>query len=456
MEKEKILAYALKNAIEHNQARENFVLNSLFHEGLDKKDIPKIILEIKKTIKKVNSLSLEQRKAYFERIKNKISERKQREGLPDLKITNKPVFRLAPFPSGSLHIGNARGMILNDEYTKLYSGKLLLMIDDTIGSEKKAIVKEAYSLIPEGLEFLDIEYNNLYYKSDRLETYYKYAEKLIKKAKAYVCFCSQEKLRENRKNKKECEERKQSVKETLDLWKKMLKGDYKEGEAVLRIKTNMKHKNPAFRDRVIFRISKRKHPRIGNKYQVWPLLDFSWAIDDKLLKITHIIRGKELMIETDMEKYIFDIFKWKHPEFIHIGLLNFKGIKLSKSKGQQEVKSGKYIGWDDPRTWSLQSLEKRGIQKQAIREFLLDFGLTQKETTVPIEILYEKNRKILYELSEKAKIVKYGREVKIRTQESKVKKIKTDLKKDKEYVHFIGLGYCKFNKKSKEYWLSHK
>ena len=79
MEKEKILAYALKNAIEHNQARENFVLNSLFHEGLDKKDIPKIIPEIKKTIKKVNSLSLEQRKAYFERIKNKISERKQRE-----------------------------------------------------------------------------------------------------------------------------------------------------------------------------------------------------------------------------------------------------------------------------------------------------------------------------------------------------------------------------------------
>jgi len=458
MQKEKILGYALKNAIEHNGvSKENAVLNSLFHEGLEKKQIKIIMPEIKKIVDHVNSLTLEEQNAYFKRLEKKISKRKIREGLPDLKNVKKnTVLRLAPFPSGALHIGNAYPIILNDQYAKLYAGKLLLVIDDTIGSKEKQISKDAYSLIPEGLKYLNVKYDSVYYKSNRLETYYKYAEKLIKKDKAYVCFCSQKKLRENRKKAKECPERKFSIKKNVSEFRKMLKGEYKPGKAILRIKTDMKHKNPAFRDRVIFRISNLKHPRTNSKYKVWPLLDFSWAIDDKLLRITHVIRGKDLMIETDMEKYIFSIFNWKLPEFIHTSLLNFKGIKISKSKGQKEVASKKYIGWEDPRTWSLQSLEKRGIQTSVLREFLLGFGLTQKETIVPIEVLYEKNRKVLHQKAVKAKFTRYGRQIKIRTIDSKIVKKKTDLKKDEEYVHFIDFGYCKFNKDKKEYWLAHK
>ena len=175
----------------------------------------------------------------------------------------------------------------------------------------------------------------------------------------------------------------------------MLEGVYREGKAILRIKTSMQHKNPAFRDRVLFRISERKHPRVGDKYKVWPMLEFSWAIDDKLLGITHIIRGNELMIESEMERYIWKIFKWKEPEIIHHGLLQIEGIKLSKSKSNQEVKSGHYRGWDDPRTWSLQSLKKRGIRPEAIRKFCLDFGLTRNDVTAPIEILYKENKKFV-------------------------------------------------------------
>ena len=62
------------------------------------------------------------------------------------------------------------------------------------------------------------------------------------------------------------------------------------------------------------------------------MLEFSWAIDDHLLEMTHIIRGKDLMIESDMEKFIWDIFGWKHPELIHSGMMRIAGIKLSKSK----------------------------------------------------------------------------------------------------------------------------
>ena len=175
----------------------------------------------------------------------------------------------------------------------------------------------------------------------------------------------------------------------------MLSGKYGMGEVVLRLKTNMQHPNPAFRDRVLFRISDRKHPKVGTKYLVWPLLEFSWAIDDYLLKITHVIRGKELMIESDMERFMWGIFGWKGPELIHTGLLTIEGVKLSKSKSKKEVKEGKYFGWDDPRTWSLQSLKRRGFKPEAIRNFCLSFGVNENEASVSVDKFYSENRKLI-------------------------------------------------------------
>ncbi|MBU1204102.1 MAG: glutamate--tRNA ligase, partial [Nanoarchaeota archaeon] len=307
------------------------------------------------------------------------------------------IVRLAPFPSGPLHIGNAKPAIINDYYARKYKGKFLLVIDDTIGSKEKSISKEAYNLIPEGLKFLNIKIEKTYCKSDRLQMYYPYAEKLIKLNKAYVCTCPQEELKKNRINKTECTCRKKLPEQNLKDWKKMFSSE--PGSATLRIKTSMSHPNPAFRDRVIFRISGQLHPR--TKARVWPLLDFSWAIDDHLLNITHIIRGKELMIESEMEKYIWDILKWPHPEIIHTGLVQIQGVKLSKSKAKKEVESGEYFGWDDPRTWSLQSLQKRGIKPEAIRKFCLSFGLNQNEITVPIDSLYAENRKLIEKTSKR-------------------------------------------------------
>jgi hypothetical protein len=177
----------------------------------------------------------------------------------------------------------------------------------------------------------------------------------------------------------------------------MFKPEVHEGEAVLRIKTDMHHPNPAFRDRVLFRIADREHPRVGKKYRVWPTLEMTWAIDDHLLGITHVMRGNDLMIESDMEKYIWDLFKWKHPILIHTGLVRLEGVgaKLSKSKAQKEVTSGQFSGWDDPRTWSVQSLARRGIRQEAIREFVKRIGLNKQDIIVPVESLYAINRQII-------------------------------------------------------------
>ena len=429
--KDLILKYALKNAVDYNgKVNFNSVLGRVLQEKPElKQNIKDLAKEINEVIKKVNSMSLEQQKSQLENYSFK-EVKKETRVLPELQnVKGKVITRIAPYPSGPLHIGNARPAILNDEYAKMYKGKMFLVMDDTIGSIEKPILKEAYKLIPESLKWLNVKFSKIYYKSSRLKIYYKYAEELIKLDKAYICFCSPETLRENRAKEIECEHRNNSVKENLANWKKMFK--MKEGKAALRIKTNMQHPNPAFRDRVIFRISEREHPKTGKKYKVWPLLDFSWAIDDHLLGITHIIRGKELMIESEMEKYIWEIFNWPSHEIIHTGLLQILGIKLSKSKSSEEVLSGKYFGWDDPRTFSLQSLKRRGIKPEAIRKFCLSFGLTQTEITAPIENLYNENKKLIDKTARRYFVIFNPKKIKI--ENAPKLKVKAPLHPDQNY-----------------------
>jgi len=403
LEKE-ILGYALKNAIEFGKADAGRIIPKLFQHGLKKEEIGEIMNDVKLIVDNVNSMTDEERKKEFEKAEKNIKTIERKEGeLPELpNADGKLVFRIAPFPSGDLHIGNVRAFMANALYAEKYKGKLLLVIDDTIGSEEKQVLPEAYDLIKESLKWLGIKYDKkIIYKSDRIKIYYEYAEELIEKGKAYVCHCSQEVLKNNREKGIECACRQANEKEQLKRWKEMF--NEKEGMAILRIKTDMQHPNPAFRDRVLFKISERTHPRVGNKYKVWPTLEMTWAIDDHLLGITHVIRGNDLLMESEMEKYIWDIFGWKHPEIIHTGLIKIEGTgeKLSKSKAQKEIESGEFTGHDDPRTWSIHSLKRRGLTKEAIREFIKEMSISSNDVTVPIETLYSINRSLIDKSSER-------------------------------------------------------
>jgi glutamyl-tRNA synthetase len=390
--------HALINAVQHGgKASIQAVLSRSIAEKPELKTKIKEVIElIKKVVEEINKLSLEEQEKMVKEL-GIVLEKRVREGLPDLKNAEigKVVMRLAPFPSGPLHLGNARMAILNDEYVKRYKGKLILVFDDTIGSEEKSILPEAYQMIEDGLKWLGVEFHEKVYKSDRLEIFYKYGREIIEKGFAYVCTCSEEKVRENRRKGIECVCRSRSVEENLALWEKMLEGKFKEGEATVRIKTDMKHPNPAFRDRVLFRISERAHPRVGKKYKVWPMLEFSWAVDDWLLGVTHILRGKQLVIEDMMEEFIWEKMGWPKKEFIHYGMLRIEGATLSKSETRKMIEKGIISGWDDPRTWSLQSLRKRGFQPEAIRRFIIKMGLSEADVTVPLEILYAENRKLI-------------------------------------------------------------
>jgi len=185
----------------------------------------------------------------------------------------------------------------------------------------------------------------------------------------------------------------------------MLKEKYHEMEVVVRLKTGMRHKDPAQRDQIIMRISEAEHPRVGTKYIVWPMLEFSWAIDDYLIGVTHIIRGTDLIKEDYIEEFIWDHFGWKKAEFIHFGRLNFSSLSknkenlLSKTKARNNIDNGTYSGWDDPRTWSLQSLKMRGIEPKALKGSLLDLGLSINAINFSVNWLYSKNKDIIDEHS---------------------------------------------------------
>ncbi len=396
--KDLIYKHALINAVEHGgKADPKAVLGKVIAENPSvKSDIKTVIEEIKKIVVDVNSLPLKEQESLLKKLGVKQEEKRVEQGLADLpNVKGNVVMRLAPYPSGPLHIGNVRMVILNDEYVKRYKGKLLLVFDDTIGSEEKFILPEAYGMIIDGLKWMGVKHGKAFYKSDRIKIFYKVAEYLMKRDYVYVCECRAAKLRGNRADGIACAHREQSVEENLLKWKHMLNGEYKEGAAVLRLKTDMSHPNPAFRDRVLFRIAERKHPRVGKKYRVWPMLEFSWAVDDHLFGVTHILRGKDLMIEDEMERFIWDLMVWNKPEILHYGILNLEGAKLSKTESRRMIEKGNYSKWDDPRTWSLQSLRKRGIQPEAIRNFVKNMGLSLADVKVPMEILYSENRKLV-------------------------------------------------------------
>jgi glutamyl-tRNA synthetase len=361
--------------------------------------IPEIKKMIEKMISVVNSMSIDDQRARLLEIDPtslKQEEKQKKEiniNLPNLDRFKEVVLRLAPYPSGPLHIGNSRMVVLNDYCAKKYKGKLHLVFDDTIGSATKIIDPNAYDTIPEDLDYLGVKINETYYKSDRLELFYKYAEDIISKNKAYVCTCDGKKWREYYKESKmECPCHNLSIKDNLERWGKMLDGTFPERSAVVRLKTNMAEPDPAIRDPVMLRISEREHPRVGDKYRVWPLLEFSWGIDDHELNISHIIRGKDLRKEGILEEKIWNIYNWKAPSISLYGRMKLKNLTLSKSKSAQLIREKIYQDWTDPRTWSLKSLNRRGIKSEAVCKTLLEFGLNPVDVTFSPEHIYSTNR----------------------------------------------------------------
>lgn len=374
----KTKAYALKNAISHEgKSQIGSVISALFNEGLKKSEVKEYSKKISEIVKEVNSLSIKEQEKEFEKLENEISERKVREGLEELPNAKKVVMRFAPSPSGPLHIGHAMTASLSFLYVKKYNGKFYVRIEDT---NPENIYKPAYKMIEEDSKWLFDDEAEIVIQSYRMRTYYKYAEELIRKKAAYVCICSGDEFREFSEKNKDCPCRNLSVKENLKKWEKMLNvNGFKQGEAVLRFKSNMKDKNPAMRDFPLARINITTHPLQKNKYKVWPLMNLAVAVDDIEMKITHIIRAKEHRDNAKRQEMIYKILGKKPPWTGFLGRFKFKDMELSTTKIRREIEKGKYSGWDDKKLPTLISLKKKGYKPSAFWKFAEQIGLSEND-----------------------------------------------------------------------------
>ena len=300
------------------------------------------------------------------------------------------VLRFAPNPSGPLHIGHSRAAVPNAEYVKRHGGKLILRIEDT---DPKRVFEPAYEMIPEDLKWLGVNPDEIIYQSDRFEIYYDYARKLIENGAAYMCTCDGATFKELKDNCKPCPCRDNSVEENLELWEKL--DTMEAGEAVLRVKTDINHKNPAIRDWVAMRLVDEEHPRLGTKYRIYPMMNFSVAVDDHLLGLTHVLRGKDHLANTEKQKYLYDHMGWDVPEYIHYGRLKMEDIALSTSKAKEGIEEGTYSGWDDPRLGTLRAIARRGIQAKTIYDLIIEMGVKMADTAISWKKIYGLNRNLL-------------------------------------------------------------
>ena len=343
---------------------------------------------------------------------------KKRTGLPELPngVDGEATLRFAPNPNGPLTLGHSRGVVINSELAKINGGRVVLRFDDT-DTKVKPPEPTAYAQIEEEYEWISGKKADVVIRaSDRMPIYLEYAEKMISEGFGYSCSCTAQSFKTLRDNKDECPCRDNDVSLNLDLWKSMVSGKIPEGEAVIRVKTSLDLPNPALRDWPALRIQHTPHPMVGEKYKVWPLLDFQSAIEDHLQGVTHIVRGKDLMDSTRKQTILYGHFGWDYPETLYWGrvkVLEFGGFSTSGMR--MDISEGKYSGWDDPRLPTISSLRKRGFSPEAIREFWLELGLTQKDISIPMQSIEAKNSSTIDSGSERRSFVRGPIEVKIKT-----------------------------------------
>jgi len=272
-------------------------------------------------------------------------------------------------------------------------------------------MKEAYKWFIEDLRWLDVKPDKIVYQSKRLKLYYRHAEQLIKDGNAYVDTLPVEKMRKMIWECKISDEREENPNDVMKKWKRMFT-TYRDGGAILRIKTDINHPDPAVRDWVAFRIiSNGKHPLM--KARVWPMLNFSSAIDDHEFGVSHILRGVDLKVSDERQKYIYDYFGWKYPQTAYNGKFFVSGIQ-STSEAKELMGEGKLTGWDDPRLGTLRALRRRGFQAEAIANFMKETGIGAANVTVNLDSLAAHNREIIDKKALRFFVVLNPRKIKIK------------------------------------------
>jgi glutaminyl-tRNA synthetase len=308
--------------------------------------------------------------------------------------------RLPPEPNGYMHIGHVKAFLIDYNTAKEFGGEVILRFDDTNPTKEETEFVEA---IEEDCKWLGIRWVKVTFASDYFDRLYEWAIRLIKKGLAYVDDQTPEEMIASRgtlprgtkwsqtesalKPGIESPYRNRSIEENLNLLERMKNGEFPEGSRVLRAKIDMAHPNIVMRDPVMYRIMHATHHRTGDKWCIYPMYDWSHGQNDSMEGITHSLCSNEYIIHRPLYEWFLEQlgeFKTRQIEFSR---LNLTYAMMSKRKQRKLVEMGIVAGWDDPRMTTLRGLRRRGVNPEAIQNFIAAVGETKNDSWVDMALL---------------------------------------------------------------------
>lgn len=305
--------------------------------------------------------------------------------------------RIAPSPTGIAHIGTAYIALINYAFAKSQNGKFILRIEDT---DRERYVPQSEQIIFDALRWLELRYDEgpetggpfgPYTQSQRLPIYKKHAQALIKKGKAYFCFCSVERLAAMRKAQQQRGEPPMYDGTCRKLDANEAQKRAEKEKHVFRLKipgSGTTSWEDLIREKISFE-NKTIDDQILLKSDGFPTYHLAVVVDDHLMQISHVIRGEEWISSTPKHILLYKAFGWELPAFAHTPLLrNPDRSKLSKRRNNVSIMAYKQqgflpqalinylclMGWSHP----------QGEEKFPLSEFVNNFSLNRIQTTQPI------------------------------------------------------------------------
>ncbi len=324
----------------------------------------------------------------------KYAQRSDAEGQPLPQV----ITRFPPEPNGYLHIGHAKSICLNFGLARDYGGPAHLRFDATNPTKEE---QEYVDTIIDSVKWLGFSWENggkehLYYASNYFDKLYEMAEYLITSGHAYVDSQTADEMAANRGNfgevGKNSPYRDRSPDESLQLFRRMKAGEFKDGEHIVRARIDMASPNMNLRDPAIYRIRHAHHHRTGDKWCIYPMYDYTHPISDALENITHSICTLEFQDHRPFYDWVLErlseggFLKRPLPHQYEFARLNVTYVITSKRKLRQLIEEGIVDGWDDPRMPTIVGMRRRGFTPESLQLFCERTGVTKSDGWIDMSV----------------------------------------------------------------------
>ena len=300
-------------------------------------------------------------------------------------------FRFPPEPNGYLHIGHASSICLNFGLGLRYSSPVNLRFDDTNPVKEE---QEYVDAIKRDVKWLGYNWDTERYASDYFQQLYDWAVQLIEEGKAYIDSQSSEEMAAQKGTPTEpgthSPYRNRTIKENLELFEGMKRGEFEEGSHVLRAKIDMASSNMLMRDPIMYRILHKAHHRTNTDWCIYPMYDWTHGESDYIEQVSHSLCTLEFLPHRELYDWFLDQVYDKtkvRPKQREFARRNLSHTVVSKRKLLKLVEEGIVNSWDDPRMPTISGLRRRGYTPESIRNFADTIGIAKRENLIDVSLL---------------------------------------------------------------------